>query len=292
MTYRFLAACATIQRDPAHLRLRDRAVLRILNRAGAATAAQLTTLAYRNRRLAQAHLRRLWADGLLERASLPPAGSRGGSPLAYRLSPACLHRLGYGRNPWRGPGYLAHTLDGVEVVAALVRSGEREPQPPVQLWLPESIVGDLAPDGTAPDALVVIATETGAGVVSLEIDEATQHVAPIRDKIDGYRRALDGRAGWHVLFVVPTAARQAWLRRLAARLDLGLARFWTVTSGDLGESGLDAVVAGIGPGAPILTLRGALDDTKQRWSQTPVGTAAWLELLGSGGGEEPSKLLL
>ena len=59
MTYRFRAACTAISRDPGHLPLRDRAVLRILNRAQAATTAQLTILAYRNRRLAQARLRRL-----------------------------------------------------------------------------------------------------------------------------------------------------------------------------------------------------------------------------------------
>ena len=60
MTYRFRAARTALACDPGHLPLRDRAVLRILNRAGAATVAQLTILAYRNRRLAQTRLRRLW----------------------------------------------------------------------------------------------------------------------------------------------------------------------------------------------------------------------------------------
>jgi len=47
MTYRFRAARTALARDPGHLPMRDRAVLRILNRTGAATVAQLTILAYR-----------------------------------------------------------------------------------------------------------------------------------------------------------------------------------------------------------------------------------------------------
>ena len=86
MTYRFRAARTALARDPGHLPMRDRAVLRILNRTGAATVAQLTVLAYRNRRLAQARLRRLWEWGYLERTTLPPAGPRGGAPHAYRLA--------------------------------------------------------------------------------------------------------------------------------------------------------------------------------------------------------------
>ena len=291
MTYRFHAACATLQRDPAELRLRDRAVLRILNRAGAATASQLTVLAYRNRRLAQAHLRRLWADGLLERALLPPAGPRGGAPFAYRLSAACLQRLGYRRNPWRGPGYLTHTLDGVDAACSLVGTSDPEGGSPVQLWLPESIASDVLPDGILPDALVVLATAAGSGVVCLEIDEATQHVAPIRNKLRAYHRVLESRQGWHVLFVVPTVTRQAWLRRVTARLDLGPGRLWTATLRELGQAGMDSVVAGLGSGAQTTTLRTAMDDPEPRWSGTPAGSAGWLELLGSGGGEELSGLL-
>ena len=286
MTYRFHAACATLQRDPAHLRLRDRAVLRILNRAGAATAAQLTVLAYHNRRLAQAHLRRMWADGLLERASLPPVGPRGGAPFAYRLSSACLQRLGYRRSPWRGPGYLGHTLDGVEAVCALVEASDQRASPAIQLWLPESIASDVLPDGIVPDALVVLATGAGSGVVCIEIDEATQHVAPIRGKLRAYRRALEERAGWHVLFVVPSSARRAWLRRVAAALDLGSAGLWTATADELRWAGLDAPVVSLAVHSTSTTLVEALVDPRPRWSATPVATRAWLELLGSGGGED------
>ena len=71
MTYGFRAATHSLRRDLSHLPLRDRAVIRILNRAGAATAAQLTTLAYGNRRVAQERLGLLWHLGFLERAPVP-----------------------------------------------------------------------------------------------------------------------------------------------------------------------------------------------------------------------------
>ncbi len=66
MTYQFHAACSALRLDPGHLPIRDRAVLRILNRCHGATAAQLAVLAYRNRHYAQIRLRRLWDAGFLE----------------------------------------------------------------------------------------------------------------------------------------------------------------------------------------------------------------------------------
>lgn len=291
MTYRFRAACTAIARDPGHLPVRDRAVLRILNRAHAATTAQLTILAYRNRRLAQARLRRLWEWGYLERATLPPAGPRGGAPLAYRLSPACRRRLGYRRSTWRGPGYLAHTLDAVEAVCAFVRTSDPETRPIVQLWLPESIVSDALPDGPVADAVVVLAGETGSGVVCLEIDESTQHLAPIREKLRAYRRTIGGRRGWQVLFVVPTVARRRWLRRVATGLDLDGLTTWVVMLDELRRHGADVHLVPIAGEAAPRPLLHVLDDARPRVAAAPVGTRRWLDLLGSGGGEEVSSAL-
>lgn len=292
MTYRFRAACTAIARDPGHLPVRDRAVLRILNRAQAATTAQLTVLAYRNRRLAQARLRRLWEWGYLERATLPPVGPRGGAPLAYRLSPACRRRLGYRRSPWRGPGYLAHTLDAVEAVCALVRTSDPETRPVVQLWLPESIVADALPDGPVADAIVVVSGEAGSGVVCLEIDESTQHLAPIREKLRAYRRTIGARQGWHVLFVVPTVARRRWLRRVALGCDLSGLSLSVVTVDALHHHGVAAELASAAGLARTVTLALLPSDDRTRRSSTPVATRAWLELLGSGGGEERGELLV
>ncbi len=159
----------------------------------------------------------------------------------------------------------------------------------MQLWLPESIVADLAPDGTAPDAIVVLVTETGSGVLCLEIDEATQHIAPIHDKLRAYHRALDGRRGWHALFVVPSAARRSWLLRVAARLDLAGADLWTVVAVDLGRAGIGVPLTRLGGQALTAPLRDVLVDPRSRLSATPVASRAWLELLGSGGGEDVAR---
>ena len=292
MTYRFRAACATLRLDPGHLPIRDRAVLRILNRCRAATALQLAVLAYRNRHYAQIRLRRLWDLGYLERAVLPPTRSRGGAPFAYRLSSACRARLGYGPRPWRGPGYLAHTLDAVEAVCGLLGSGDPERNPVVTLWLPESIVGDALPDGPDADTVVVLNAAMGSGVLCLEIDEATQHVTPIRAKLRAYRRALADRPGWHLLVVVPTAARRNWLRRIVRVEDVGSVSAWVVTIVDLRRGGIDVRLVPIVGLSPPPPLRQILADPRPRQSATSVGSRAWLELLGSGGGEEPGELLV
>jgi hypothetical protein len=290
MTYRFHSACSTLRRDPGHLPARDRAVLRILNRSQAATAAQLATAAYHDRYVAQVRLRRLWDLGYLERILLPPAHAPSGAPYAYRLSSACLRRLGYQRRLWRGPGYLAHTLDAVEAVCALVARSDPETEPLVTLWLPESIVDDGLLTGPSPDTIVVMDADTGSGVLCLEVDEATQHVAPIRDKLRAYRRALADRPMWHLVFVVPTAARQTWLRRIARDEDVGSASAWVIHMDDLRRGGVDARLLPI-VGSTTSTLREILADPRPRRSETPVGSRAWLELLGSGGGEEADALL-
>ena len=291
MTYSFRSACATLRRDPGHLPTRDRAVIRILNRSQAATAAQLAVLAYHDRHAAQVALRRLWDLGYLERLLLPPAQAPGGAPYAYRLSSACLQRLGYARRPWRGPGYLAHTLDAVEAVRALVAASDPETDPLVTLWLPESIVDDGLLAGPAPDTIVVVNTRSGSGVLCLEIDEATQHVAPIRAKLHAYRRALADRPHWHLVFVVPTTARRTWMRRIAEAGDTGNASAWVTTMDDLRRRGIDARLVPI-VGSLTSTLRQVARDPQPRWSATPVGSHAWLELLGSGGGEEASEVLV
>ena len=119
----------------------------------------------------------------------------------------------------------------------------------------------------------------------LEIDEGNQHQAPIRDKLRAYRVALDGRPGWHLLFVVPTADRAAWLRR-SARV-VGDVSAWVTTLDELRERGLGARLAPVpGPSAMPMVL-GSLEAGSSPLAGPPVGSRRWLEVLGSGGAETP-----
>jgi hypothetical protein len=137
----------------------------------------------------------------------------------------------------------------------------------------------------------VLVTATGSGVVCLELDEATQHAAPIRAKLAAYRRSLAARPGWHALFVVPGAARAAWLRRVAAATDVGGISLWTVARDDLRLAGADAPITSLTGPAATSSLRGAMVDARPWRSRDPVGSLAWIELLGTGGGEDVRAVL-
>ncbi len=275
--------------DVGLLDVRDRACLRLLRRVDVATPDQLAVLVYPSRRTAFRRLRRLWQAGLLERAPLPP--HRGGVPIAYRLTRRGMSRLGYPDRRTGGLAHLRHALDTVAAVCALARlapspSGELLP---VQLWLPESIAADAGIDPARPDSVVVLQGDAGSSVLCLETDEATEHAPQIRAKLAGYERALAGRGGWHVVFVVPTAARLSWLRRVA-RPDLA-GRGWAVVLEDLEAEGVEAPIAPLACGGQACSLASLLADPRPRWSSTPVGSDAWIELLGSGGGEELDEVL-
>jgi hypothetical protein len=83
------------------------------------------------------------------------------------------------------------------------------------------------------------ATEAGSAVLSLEIDEGTEHRRTIPAKFAAYRRPLATRPNCHLLVVVPGPIRAAWMVR-AASLDLG-PRSWVVTRTDLAGDSLDTV---------------------------------------------------
>lgn len=177
-------------------------------------------------------------------------------------------------------------------MCSLVATSDPETEPLVQLWLPESIVADALPNSPVPDTIVVLDARTGSGVVCLEIDESTQHVAPIRDKLRAYQLAIGGRPGWHALFVVPSSARRGWLFRVARACDLSGLSLFVVTADDLHRRGIAAELASAAGPARTPTLRVLLSDDRPRRSATPVETRAWLDLLGSGGGEERGELLV
>ncbi len=275
--------------DPGFLSYRDRAALRILYRADVATTAQLTTLAYTRRQTAQERLTTLYRAGYLERAILPPS-TRGGAPFAFRVSPRGRRRLGY--DPLtrsRAGTQLRHSLNVVETVCALVRAPITDAtEPLVQAWLSEVMAHDLLAR-TYPDAVVVLQAASGSAVLCLEIGENTERGPVIRDKLSRYETALRHKAGWHLLFVVGSAERVGSLARTGRHKGgyPGLAgRAWALVLPDLRTRGLDAGVVALNPNVPRTTLGALLVDPTPRRCSTPVGTDAWLRVLGYGGHED------
>lgn len=269
----------------------DRACLRLLGRCEAATPEQLARLVYRSRRTAQKRLRRLWQLGLVERALLPPA--RGGMPVAYRVSVRGRERLGYPARQREGVTHLRHTLDTVEAVCALVDEDRDNPAAlPVALWLTESMSRDVLGSDVHPDAILALEVAGGSAVVCLEVDEATQHGPVIVAKLEAYERALAGHAGWHLLFVAPNGDRVAWIRTLARGLrgTTLSGRGWAVTLEALRAGGPNAPLTSLGPGRDEPSLETLSIDRRRRRSSAPVGSAAWVDLLGNGGAEDTAAL--
>jgi hypothetical protein len=278
--------------DVTFLHWRDRACLRLLRRYHVATTAQLVALVYRRRNKAQVRLQRLYRYGLLDRTTLPPI-DRGGAPHVFRLSRRARARLGYPSLTRSDAGtQLRHDLNVVDAVVAL--AGPRGDLRPVSAWLSPAMSAELL-DRIRPDALLGIDTPSGSGVVALEIDEATEHAPVISGKLLNYGWALRGKAGWHLLFVVPHPSRLGWLRRRVADTrgrSPGLAgRGWAVALADLRAGGLDAEVTPLEGEADGLGLWEVLDDPQPRRSATPVGSDAWLRLLAFGGGEDLDRVL-
>lgn len=280
--------------DAGFLGTRDRATLRILNRADVATTAQLVSLVYHRRQTAQEHLSALYRAGWLERAVLPP-DTRGGAPLAFRLAPRARRRLGYGPlTRSRAGTQLRHSLNIVETVAALTKLAVEPPdRHPVQAWLPESITGDAKLPHVYPDSVVTLQLTGHSGVLCLEIDQSTEHAPQIRDKLTRYEPAIRSRLGWHVLFVVETAARAAYLARVAREPSFpGLAgRAWAIVLSDLKTAGVEAAAVSLELRGGRNTLAAIVRDPRPRRCDTPVGSDAWLELLASGGGEDLAEAL-
>jgi hypothetical protein len=273
--------------DVGLLSVRDRACLRLLYRAGVATADQLATLVFPSRRTALRRLRRLWQLGLLERAPLAP--ERGGIPVAYRISRCGSKRLGYHDTRTGGVGRVRHSLDIVDAICALVRSAPGC----VQLWLTEPMVDTELPPEVRPDSIAVLQLDGGSAVLCLEIDEATEHSPTIRVRLGAYERALAGRTGWHVLWIVPSEERLGWFRRIG-RWDErpGLeGASWGVVLDDLRELGLRAPTNPIGWGGRAVRLEEVVADPRARTCATPVATPSWVRLLGSGGAEETEEAL-
>jgi hypothetical protein len=270
---------------------RDRACLRLLDRCEAATAEQLAILVHPSRRTSLRRLRQLWRLGLLERSPLMP--EHGGIPMAYRLSRRGRSRLGAVDPRVRSAAHLRHSLDVVVVVTSLVRwSRVREDtdgtKPLVQAWLPESMTAGILAPKLRPDSILALQAGPLAAALCVEVDEATQKGPVIRAKLDAYHAALAGRTGWHLLLVVPSRDRVAWLRRLAGwdRWPRLIGRCWAVVLPELQATGAGATAMPVGWRGEPRPLLAVPDDPRPRRCPTPVGTDAWINLLATGGGED------
>jgi Replication-relaxation len=189
---------------------------------------------------------------------------------------------------------MRHALDCVEAVSALVRVARTGQVPTsVELWLPESIAGDAGLLPARPDGVVVLERDGRSAVLCLEIDEASEHAPQIHAKLDTWATVFAVRPELLLLFVVPTESRLAWLRRNAgagSRPALE-GRSFGVVAADLASAGFDASVAPIGWRGERGHLATLITEPRSRRSGTPVGSDAWVELLGSGGGEDVDRVL-
>jgi hypothetical protein len=149
------------------------------------------------------------------------------------------------------------------------------------------------PADVQPDSVVVVQFGGQSGVLCLEINEATEHSPTIRSRLGAYERSLAGRDGWHLVWVVPTEERLGWLRRVA-RWDQrpGLEHCsWGLVLGELGTSGLRTRTQPVGWSGEAVSLEAVIVDPRPRRCPTPVGSLAWIRLLGSGGPEETDEAL-
>lgn len=292
MSSAFRIAGDALALDIGLLHYRDRAVLRILDRAEAATPRQLAILVYRHRRIAQRRLRRLWQGGLLERAVVSRAQC-GGSEYAYRLSDRARRRLGETATRARGSNRLGHTLDVVETVCSLVTgNGDPRLDSPVRLWLDEPNAASVLGTPPYPDGVVVLEVGGLGGVICLEIDESTQRRAVIEAKLGGYGRIFEDHPSWHLLFVVPSPSRARWLRTVATEVnDAVVSRTWVTTRTTLQARRLDAEVRALAE-ARSASLRDLAQSSIGGHDVPPVGSEAWLRLLGEGGIEDLDEVLV
>lgn len=277
--------------DIGLLLTRDRACLRLLDRYEAATAEQLAVLVHPSRRTSLRRLRHLWRLGLLERSPLMP--EHGGIPMAYRLSRRGRSRLGAEDPRARSAAHLRHSLDIIWVTCALIAwSEEREAslgmEALVQVSLSESQTAGILGPHLRPDSIIALQSDPFSGVLCVEVDEATQRSAVIRAKLSAHAVQLRARAGWHVLFVVPSRDRLNWLRRATGWYHWPelVGRCWGVVLSELRIAGADAIATPVACRGEPRPLIAVLDDPRPRRCPTPVGTDAWVELLATGGGED------
>jgi Replication-relaxation len=281
--------------DLLALSTRERAALRLLVRAKVATTSHLTTLVYHRRQTTQLKLMRLWHAGLVERTALPPV-DRGGAPLVFRISRLGRRRLGYPPLTRAEAGMqLRHDLHVLDAICALLRPHPLAPGGyPISAWCTPGMSTRFI-DDVKPDALLALQLTTGSAVLCLEVDEGTEHAPIIRDKLERYAEAIQDRPDWHLVFVVGWPERADWMARLlggmADEREMLRDQAWAVTIEELATAGLAAGLRALRRRGGDVRLAHLCTDLRDRSSWAPVGSDAWLRILGSGAGEDLSSML-
>jgi hypothetical protein len=218
--------------------------------------------------------------------------------MAYRLSRRGRSRLGAEDPRARSAAHLRQSLDIIWVTASLIGwSEEREAaygmEPLVQVSLSEAQTAGILGPSLRPDSIIALQSDPFSGVLCVEVDEGTERSAVIRGKLDAYSSHLRARRGWHVLFVVPSRERLAWLRRATGwnHWPELVGRCWGVVLAELRDAGADAIATPIACRGEPRSLLAVLDDPRPRRCPTPVGSDGWVELLATGGGEDVSEAL-
>ena len=278
--------------DIAALPARDRAVLRILYRMEAATARQLTDLAYRRERKAQHRLQQLFHLRLIERTPVA-TDNRGVPPYAYRLSYHVRQRLGYRTHRPQLSSRLRHLLDSHNVVCALAKATPECPEGPIQAWLTAPMSAKVLGNTVEPDSVVTVQLGTRSAVMCIELDEGTEHHPVIIDKLARYASQLSDRTGWHLLFVVPSRERLGRVRRLGRRPGLAIpGHAWISLLTDIRKLGLAAKAFPAWTVGPPCKLADLVGHQRDRRSTAPVGSDTWLAMLATGGVEDFDRLLM
>jgi hypothetical protein len=277
--------------DIGLLGLADRAALRLLHRILITIPDQLSTLVYSSRRTAYRHLARLARLDLVEVVPLPPR--RGGVPFAYRLTGKALRRLGYTRRgSAASPTCVMRSIRSKRSAPSFALPGlsrcqrrsncgfrSRSPGTRVSFRLGRTVSSYSSEPGSR-QSFVWRSTKRRStrrrsapsstpGRPSSRFDRSSCSCSSCRPRAASLGCAampelegalpskVDRSASWPA-----TSPPPVWKRRPYP----------------------SAGVANAGPGHAHRRAAG-------RRSGTPVGSAAWVELLGSGGGEDVDRVL-
>ncbi len=163
----------------------------------------------------------------------------------------------------------------------------------MQAWLTAPMAAKVFGGRVEPDGVVVLQLREQSAVVCIELDEGTEHHPVIIHKLERYATQLGNRAGWHLLFVVPGRERLMRIRRLARRP--ALARLhghaWVALLADVRRRGLATNTYPAWSTDGPIALAMLVDDERDRRSDAPVGSDAWLAMLATGGVEDFDRLL-